>query len=360
MPTPRSEYLTASIPAKSKVKDISGQRFGRLIVVSRSGFSSDGSVTWLCACDCGGTKVVSGCNLRKGTTTSCGCYQKECRLNDLTGRHFGRLVVLGRSGRNARGEITWLCACDCGKTKAVVGYSLTMGMTNSCGSHPKGRSIRDLQGQRFGRLVAVSLAYVSSRKTAMWSCVCDCGKTVVVLGTHLTNGHTTSCKCLQLEMFARLTTRHGQARRSGYSGAYRSWTDMIKRCTNPNTEFWKNYGGRGITVCPKWQQFEGFFEDVGPRPPKLSLDRKNVDGDYQKSNCRWTNSIVQGRNQRVRVDNRTGVRGVTIANRNRYKAGLKVGGKRIHLGYFPMSPAGLEAAKAARLLAEDLYWGDNR
>lgn len=359
MTTPCTEYLTSVAPTKTKVKDIAGQRFGKLVAISRRGVDPDGSITWLCVCDCGQTRVVSGCKLRQRAVVSCGCYKKERRLNDLTGRHFGRLTVIGRSGRNLRGEATWLCACNCGKTKAIVGYSLTMGMTNSCGSHPKGRSIRNLQGQRFGRLTVVSMAGVSSRKTALWLCVCDCGKNVVIPGVRLTNGQTTSCKCLQLEMFARLTTRHGQARRSGCTGAYRSWTDMIKRSTNPNTEFWKNYGGRGITVCEKWWRFEGFFEDMGPRPPNLSLDRKNVNGNYEKSNCRWANSIVQGQNQRVRVDSKTGARGVTPVGGKRYCAGITANGVRHHLSSFPLTPAGLEAAKAARLLAEDVYWGGN-
>src|ERR1700731_147524 len=224
MPTPQSEYLTSSTPVKmsGRIKDITGQRFGRLVVLGRFGFASDGSVTWTCTCDCGKTKVVPGGNLRRQTTTSCGCYKKDCRLNDLTGKHFGKLTVVSRAGSNMRGETTWLCACSCGRTKAVVGYSLTMGMTNSCGSHPKGRSVRDLQGQRFGRLTVVSRAGSNSRKTALWSCLCDCGNTVIVSSGALTMGHTVSCKCFSADRFRSMVTRHGQARRSGYSGAYRS------------------------------------------------------------------------------------------------------------------------------------------
>lgn len=299
---------------------------------------------------------------KNSTSTIVFVTPAKTRLRDLTGQRFGKLLVVQRFGTVRNKEATWLCACDCGRSKVVVGYSLTGGKTNSCGKHGSKHRLKDITGQRFGRLVVLSRVGSDKRNRATWLCSCDCDpdKTSVVSSRDLLRGHKLSCKCLQLEMFALLTTRHGQARRSGYTGAYKSWTDMMKRSTNPNTEFWKNYGGRGITVCEKWRRFEGFFEDMGPRPPKLSLDRKNVNGNYEKSNCRWTNSVVQGQNQRVRIDSKTGSRGVTPVGGKRYCAGITANGVHYHLGSFPLTPAGLEAAKAARLLAEDVYWGDNQ
>ena len=284
----------------------------------------------------------------------------KTKVKDLAGQRFGKLLVVSRAANARNRDTAWLCACDCGKTKVVVGYSLTGGRTNSCGKHGSSHRLKDVVGQKFGRLTVVSRFGSNPRKAATWLCVCDCSGETVVPTSHLLSGHTMSCACAAKDRFRSMVTHHGQAHRSGYSGAYKSWANMIKRCTSSKHPFWKNYGGRGITICEKWRRFEGFFEDMGPRPPKLSLDRKNGNDNYEKLNCRWATSLVQGQNQRLRSDSKTGVRGVTIAARHRYKAGITADGKKIHLGYFPLTPAGLEAAKAARLLAEEVYWGGNQ
>jgi len=176
--------------------------------------------------------------------------QKDCRSKDLTGQRFGKLIVVAKAGLVRERDQAWACKCDCGKTKIIVGYSLTGGKSTACGCL-KGPKVRNLIGRRFGRLVVLSKVGVNSRKSTTWLCACDCGKTVIASSADLFRGHTVSCKCFSMERFRTMVTHHGQARRSGYSGAFKSWGDMIKRCTNPNTEFWKNYGGRGISVCEK-------------------------------------------------------------------------------------------------------------
>lgn len=90
--------------------------------------------------------------------------------------------------------------------------------------------------------------------------------------------------------------RHGHAGKAGFSPEYQSWSCVIQRCTNPRRSSYKWYGGRGIKVCDRWLVFDNFLADMGPRPEGKTLDREQVDGDYEPGNCRWADRTVQARN----------------------------------------------------------------
>ncbi len=182
--------------------DLTGQRFGRLIAES-SGYDKRQRAIWHCRCDCGGSKEVLSSNLTRGNTRSCGCLHRDvCGANrvDLTGQRFGRLIVARDTGRRRRKWGTvWQCRCDCGGSRDVLGELLTRGHTRSCGclvrDVNRARAV-DLTGQRFGWLIAVADSGQRRNGHSRWECRCDCGQTTVVRTGKLTGGHTRSCGCL--------------------------------------------------------------------------------------------------------------------------------------------------------------------
>lgn len=197
---------------------------------------------WECKCDCGNTTYVRGSNLKNGHVKSCGCKSKEEQLNryeDITGKRFGRLIVSKKAGRTKRG-VSWLCKCDCGNEKVVCGADLRSGKTKSCG------------------------------------CLSDEAR----------------------KMPKKVT--HGLSR----TRIYREYRSMFSRC-KPNYHNSNVYYEKGITVCDEWTGnggFENFYEWAmnNGYSDELSLDRINVNGNYEPSNCRW---ITMKEQQSNRSDN---------------------------------------------------------
>lgn len=143
-------------------------------------------------------------------------------------------------------------------------------------------------GTRFGRLIVQSEHFINGRY--FYECVCDCGKTAMKRKCHVLSGATKSCGCLVFENKGGL--RHGMRSSREYS----RWNMMLDRCFNPKNKRWDRYGGRGITVCERWRGFVNFYQDMGDVPAGHSLDRINVDGNYEPGNCRWATAAQQGQN----------------------------------------------------------------
>ena len=144
----------------------------------------------------------------------------------------------------------------------------------------------DLTGRVFGRLTVLSC----KEKPRVWVCLCSCGVTTEVITSRLNSGNTKSCGCLKRTILGDLRRTHGMAnsRVKGYAiKAYGVWQAMRDRCSNPNRADFHRYGGRGISVCQRWEKFENFYADMGEPPTGTSLDRIDNDKGYSKKNCRW-------------------------------------------------------------------------
>ena len=157
---------------------------------------------------------------------------------------------------------------------------------------------QDLTGQKFGELTVQKQATYriqpSGKKVLRWYCECSCGGSAIVCTSSLKNGKTSSCGCKKKRPSIKT---HGKSK----TRLYRIWCSMKTRCSNPARRFYKDYGGRGIDVCVEWKEkFENFYEWAinNGYSDTLSIDRKDVDGNYEPDNCRWATTIQQGRNKR--------------------------------------------------------------
>ena len=190
----------------SKIKNLTGQTFGRLTALERVGRDKYGKARWLCQCTCGTEVTVAQGALASGHTKSCGCLNSEMvskrRRKDITGQVFGRLTALESSGINKRENAIWRCRCTCGNEVNVIQASLASGNTSSCGCIQKEitskRSRKNITGQVFGRLTALESFGNYNNKQAIWKCRCSCGKEVNVVQASLARGATRSCGCLSL------------------------------------------------------------------------------------------------------------------------------------------------------------------
>lgn len=248
---------------------------------------------------------------------------------DLTGQKFGRLTVLamipGHDGIPAKVQ----CRCECGNIITAATGNVKRGNTRSCGCMPYARKTkyartdeatvvrankkgrqgpkpRNLDGQKFGRLTVLRFAGYDKNDHAVYECQCECGRKKLIRGDSLITGGTKSCGC-QRVIAGKDNVTHGDSRKdSPYAPIYHTWALMRDRCHNPNNDYYKDYGGRGIQVCDEWNQY-GTFKEWSLQhgwKPGLSIDRVDVDGDYTPENCRWVNSRIQAYNKRksARVD----------------------------------------------------------
>lgn len=156
----------------------------------------------------------------------------------------------------------------------------------------------DMTGRKYGRLTVVSKSGRTDDGKITWLCLCDCGGSAVVCGQRLRSGGTRSCGCIHHEMLVKTKSTHRHTANGRFSRTYNTWAGMLTRCTNPKTACYSRYGARGITVCEEWKVFDNFLRDMGERPEGKTLDRINNCLGYSKENCRWATAAEQGRNNR--------------------------------------------------------------
>lgn len=212
------------------------------------------------------------------------------------------------------------------------------------------KKLIDLHGQRFGCLTVLSRDTVEIGRSATkngqyrWVCRCDCGSMALIRSGELRYGKALSCGCYNVEK----NLKHGHATRAnGKSREYSTWQTIIEKCHNQNCNAYKFYGARGIEVCQRWRDsFDNFYQDMGPKPKGLTIERIDNDGNYAPGNCIWDDYSAQNGNKRHGSprNKKNGLPlGVCIRKNGTYTAAVTFKKFKYYLGVFNT----IEAAKAA-------------
>ncbi len=205
----------------------------------------------------------------------------------------------------------------------------------------------DLIGQKFERLTIIKRLGSDRHRNATWLCLCDCGNKIETTTGRLRSGQVKHC-CNTCP----LTPRMKKAKRHCNHPLYTTWSGIKYRCSNPNNSAYKNYGGRGISICKEWKNsfptFRDWAEQNGWAPNgKLQIGRIDNNGNYKPSNCRWVTPRENILNQRTKKNNTSGYRGVSLFKHNKlWRAYITIKGKTTHLGYYATPEEAVTARNA--------------
>lgn len=211
-----------------------------------------------------------------------------------------------------------------------------------------------LEGERYGKLVVMEEAESIYSKTGKmirrWKCKCDCGNITIVRHGDLRNGSTVSCGCYNYE-------KESAAKTHGYSRTKLGnvFEGMKQRCNNPKNKNYEKYGGRGIKICTEWLNDPKKFFDWAIKngyKEGLSIDRIDVNGNYEPDNCRWADNETQCLNQRLRKDNKTGHKGIYYSE-GVYRVQIRRNKKRYYFGSYKTLPEAVKVLEEAKSMVKE-------
>jgi hypothetical protein len=293
-----------------KFKDLTGQRFGRLVVLNKgeSHRQPNGKtvIKWNCICNCGKKTLVSAGSLIRGATKSCGCFIIESAKNrirdlhpsfiNLTGKKFNKWTVLKLVDEERNGNTYWFCRCECGTERKVTVTSLHQGKSKSCG---KCIEREDLTDKIFGKLKVLDLSHIDSKKRIqIWNCFCECGNKTKVAHSSLKCGHTKSCGCSNFER------QKNKACWKGFGEISKTYFSNIKNGAFKRNlifqisiqDMWEVYNKQNricvLTGLPlsfssgRQKEYDGRFDG------NASLDRINSNIGYINNNIQWINKNI--------------------------------------------------------------------
>lgn len=325
------------------------------------------SSKWKCLCSCGNTTIANLSDLLHSHKKSCGCKKKQ-RFKDITGLRFGKLTAVERSDVTDKGYSTrsayWKCLCDCGNYTVISLSCLQNGTYPSCGC-ARTNIIKDLVGERFGKLTVVKYDGLYKNSHSKWLCKCDCGNTTSVSSQALRSGGTKSCGCLVREVNYTLADKKRKR------NAYVINDNYVIMYTSKNEPFLVDLDDFGKVYKYTWAKNSGGYlysrihnkvrllhRIITDCPDDLIVDHiggSDTVHDNRKRNLRVTSQLQNMKNHKIPINNTSGCCGVNRnPNGDKWIARIVVDGVQINLGTYDT----YESAVQARMSAEREYYGE--